>query len=263
MRPVWNSTAPLRSVGLPVALAALTVTLIAMPAAAQTPAASQAPAPAQPAQSSASAASLFAFGGEAVAASSYVWRGFPESDHVCFQPDAWISVGPVSLEAWMNLEAVDGRLHNAEYDLIVMYTREFPHATVAGGLANYFFDEPDVGRERHSELALTVATDFPLNPSFEAYSSLSAERGAYLSGALSHPFRLGAHTVASLEGAVGYNHKMWVEESGFSDVRASVILTFERPARRLAINVSLDYIHGFMPETVADRVVASVGVVSR
>ena len=92
---------------------------------------------------------------------------------------------------------------------------------------------------------------------------MSAERGLFFSAAVSHPLRLSAHVEASIEAALGFNHAMWVEDSGFSDVRTTAMLTFERPAQRLAVTVAVDYIHGFLAETVSNKVVASVGLVSR
>ncbi len=218
------------------------------------------PAPADPAsQPAAGRSSLFSAGGEAVAATSYVWRGFLESDERCLQPGAWVSVGPIVFDAWMNLEVMDDGLHNAEYDLSLYYTRDIPRATITAGLTNYFFDQPE-GRERHSELAVMLASDLPLNPSIEAYYSVSEERGVYASAAVSYPYRLSPRVVATAEAALGYNHRMWVDSSGFSDVRGTLKLSLERPAQRFQIDVALDFNHGLVRDVISNRVVASVGI---
>ncbi|MDO8834986.1 MAG: hypothetical protein Q7V01_05295 [Vicinamibacterales bacterium] len=224
-----------------------------------------APASGQPAsadsasQSATSRSSLFSAGGDAVAATSYVWRGFLESDQRCFQPGAWISVGPIVFDAWMNLEVMDDGLHNAEYDLSLFYTRDIPRATITAGLTNYFFDQPE-GRERHSELAVMLATDLPLNPAFEAYYSVSEERGVYASAALSYPRRLSQRILATAEAALGYNHRMWVDSSGFSDVRGTLRLSLERPAQRFQIDVALEYNHGLVRDVISNKAVMRVGI---
>jgi len=203
------------------------------------------------------------FGGEALAATAYVWRGFLESDERCLQPNAWLSLGPALFDAWANVEVRGDGLHVAEYDLSLFYTREAGRANVAAGLTNYFFDHDDgeAGYERHSELAVMVTTDFFLNPSFEAYYSVSTEKGAYASAALSYPHRLATNVVASIEGALGYNHRLWVKESGFSDVRGTVKLTFERPSQGLQFDVALDYNHGLMKgATIGNKLVLSLGI---
>lgn len=218
------------------------------------------PATADPAPQPASATSaLFSAGGEVVAATSYVWRGFLESDKRCLQPGAWISLGPIVFDAWMNLEVMDDGLHNAEYDLSLYYTRDIPRGTVTAGLTNYFFDEPE-GRMRHSELAVMLATDLPLNPAFEAYYSVSEERGIYASAALSYPHRLSPHLVATAEAALGYNHRMWVDASGFSDLRGTVKMSLERPTQRLQIDVAFEYNHGLVKDVISNKVVMWVGI---
>jgi hypothetical protein len=218
------------------------------------------PVTAEPAPQPATAkSSIFSAGGEAVAATSYVWRGFLESDKRCLQPGAWVSLGPILFDGWMNLEITDDGLHNAEYDLSLYYTRDIPRATITAGLTNYFFDEPE-GRERHSELAVMLATDLPLNPAFEAYYSVSEERGLYASAALSYPHRLSPQVVATAEAALGYNHRMWVDSSGFSDLRGTVKLSLERPAQRLQINVALEYNHGLVKDVISNKAVMWVGI---
>jgi hypothetical protein len=219
--------------------------------------------PGDTAQQPAAPAPRLQFGGEALAATAYVWRGFLESDERGLQPNAWMSLGPALFDVWANVEVTGDGLHVAEYDLSLFYTREVGRTNVAAGLTNYFFDKEgeEGGYERHSELAVMVTSDFFLSPSFEAYYSVSAERGAYASAALSYPHRLAANVVASIEGALGYNHRMWVEKSGFSDMRGTVKLSFERPAHGLQFDVALDYNHGLMKdETIGNKVVFSVGI---
>ena len=219
------------------------------------------PVTADPAPQPASAKSaIFSAGGEVVAATSYVWRGFLESDKRCLQPGAWVSIGPILFDGWMNLEMTDDGLHNAEYDLSVYYTRDIPRATITAGLTNYFFDEPE-GRMRHSELAVALATDLPLNPAFEAYYSVSEERGLYASAAVSYPYRLSPHVVATAEAALGYNHRMWVDTSGFSDLRGTVKMSLERPAQRLQIDLAVEYNHGLVKDVISNKAVMWVGIV--
>lgn len=218
----------------------------------------QEPAGAQAAPASSSAS--FHYGGDAMMVSSYVWRGGVESDKPCLQPGGWIGFGPVSFEGWMNLEMADGRLRNAEYDLSLYYTREGERATVAGGLTNYFFATPEGGRERHSELAVLLTGTGLLNPSVEAYYSVSAEKGAHVTTAVSHPFRFAPRAAVTAEVALGYNHRMWIEKSGFSDVRGTLKLTLDHRSDRIRIEAGVDYTHALMRDQFSNQFVAFVSI---
>jgi len=243
----------MRSLVTSLVLAAVVV--VALPR----PAMSQSSALSNPA-GAAGTPSLFRAGGEAAVVSSYVWRGFVESDVPCFQPDAWVALGPVSFDGWMNLEIAPGAYHVAEYDLSLLYTREWQSASIAGGLTNYFFDTEDGGRERHSELALAVTGNGWFNPAVEAYYSLSAERGAHITTSVSHPWRLAANVMLTAEAAVGYNHRMWIERSGFTDVRGTLKMSFVSTSERVRLDVGIDYSYALMPSLFSNRLVWVLGL---
>lgn len=234
-------------------LAVLAAAALPNAATAQSAAASSVSTPPSP-------ASPIRFGGEVVTVSSYVWRGFVESDVPCVQPGAWVALGPVSFDTWANVEiAPDGR-HVAEYDLSLFYTREWSAASVTGGLTNYFFATEDGGRERHSEVALAVAGGGWLNPAVEAYYSVSAEKGAHVTTSVSHPWRLASNLVLTAEAAVGYNHRLWIERSGFTDIRGTVKLSFFSVSERVHIDVGLDYSHALMRDLFSNRLVWVLGL---
>ncbi len=205
-------------------------------------------------------ASPLRFGGEAVTVSSYVWRGFIESDVPCFQPGAWVAMGPVSFDTWVNLEIGSDGYHVAEYDLSLLYTREWSAVSVTGGLANYFFATEDGGRERHSELVVSVAGGGWLNPAIEAYYSVSTEKGAHVTTSVSHPWRLASNLALTAEAALGYNHRMWIERSGFTDVRGTVKLSLFSVSERVRIDVGLDYSHALMKGPFSNRLVWVLGL---
>jgi hypothetical protein len=206
------------------------------------------------------ATSPLRFGGEAAVVSAYVWRGFVESDMPCFQPDAWLALGTVSVDGWMNLEIAPDGYHVAEYDLSLLYTREWDAVSVTGGLTNYFFSTEDGGRERHSELALSVAGGGWLNPAVEAYYSVSAEQGAHVTTSVSHPFHLASNLVLTTEAALGYNHRMWIERSGFTDVRGTVKLSLLSSSERVRIDMGIDYTHALMRSLFSNKLVWVLGV---
>lgn len=223
------------------------------------PVMSQSPAPSDPPGAPA-AASLLRAGGEAAVVSAYVWRGFVESDVPSFQPDAWMAFGPVTLDGWMNLEIAPEGYHVAEYDLSLLYTREWRALSVTGGLTNYFFDTEDGGRERHSELALSVVGGGWLNPAVEAYYSISAEKGAHVTTSVSHPWRLASNVVLTAEAALGYNHRLWIERSGFTDVRGTLKMSLASTSERVRIDVGIDYSHALMPSLFSNRLVWVLGL---
>jgi hypothetical protein len=243
----------MRSVITSLVLAAFAV------AACPRPAVSQPTAPSGPAVAPAASPLLHA-GGEAVTVSSYVWRGFIESDVPCFQPDAWLAVGPVSFDGWMNLEIAPDGYHVAEYDLSLLYTRAWTSVNVTGGLTNYFFSTEDGGRERHSELALSVAGGGWFNPAVEAYYSVSAEKGAHVTTSVSHPWRLASNLVLTAEAALGYNHRMWIERSGFTDIRGTLKMSLVSSSERVRLDVGIDYSHTLMPSLFANRLVWVLGL---
>jgi hypothetical protein len=243
----------MRLLAVTLVIAALTIGALPPAATAQTPEPTAA-------SSTPPASSPFRVGGEAAVVSAYVWRGFVESDVPCFQPDAWVALGPVSLDGWMNLEIASDGYHVAEYDLSLLYTREWSAFSVTGGLTNYFFSTEDGGRERHSELALSVAGGGWLNPAVEAYYSVSTEKGAHVTTSVSHPFRLASNLVLTTEAALGYNHRMWIERSGFTDVRGTVKVSLYSASERVHIDTGIDYTHALMRSLFSNKLVWVIGV---
>jgi hypothetical protein len=202
-----------------------------------------------------------AAGGNLTYASAYVWRGFEEHNKPVLQPSAWVSVGPVAVESWMSVETDGSDLRLAEHDISLTYTYETERASFTAGFLNYLFsDNPGDDFEAHNELTASVTGNVLLSPTIEFFKNVSSGGGAYASATVSYPYEVAPGATISAEAALGYNHKIWVAESGFSDARGTVKFSYEHPNKHVGVDVSLDFVKGFMDELVDHKWVAAVAL---
>lgn len=178
--------------------------------------------------------------------SAFVWRGFVLCDSMVVQPAAWVAIGPVTVTSWSNIarSAPNGRRWT-EHDLTVDYSLTRGDYTVSAGWINYFFiDQPS---ERFTnELYVGVSRQGRVEPSVWVFQDVHAGSGTYALASLgaSHEFQTPGIVLTSTL-SLGYNHRLWIDASGFSDASLTVEAGFPTPVRGLVVRPIVGYSRAF------------------
>ena len=186
--------------------------------------------------------------------SAFVWRGFVVCDSTVVQPAAWVAIGPVTVTSWSNIarSAPSGRRWT-EHDLTVDYSWTRGDYTVSAGWINYFFiDQPS---ERFTnELYVGVSHQGLVEPGVWVFQDVQAGSGTYIlaSLGLTHEFQRSGIVLTSTLG-LGYNHRLWMDASGFSDTSLTVEAGIPTPVRGLVVRPIVGYSHAFRLPGLASR----------
>jgi hypothetical protein len=203
------------------------------------------------------------FGSEIVLSTAYVWRGFLNSDTTCVQPGAWVTFGGVTFSSWLNVESrAASRLSLVEHDFAVEYARDAGEFSLSVGWVNYFFPAEETDRHTN-ELFATIAHAGPLSPDFAVYVDPHAGSGIYAAASVGHSLALRDDSVrAAARAGVGYNHRLWIDGSGFADV--NIRLGLELPLFGEArLEPFLTYSRGLRPETRSHYLYGGVSMRTR
>jgi len=195
-------------------------------------------APARP------AAAQLALEARVTLASAYVWRGLTLVNRPVIQPEATLSIGPVALGFWSNIEparytgandlsVLAGRRAPGvtELDPFLEVARELGGATVTAGASAYLYThaagyetEPNTA-ELYGRLEFSGAVPLQL----AGYYDLHSVRGLYLEAGLERPLpgwrrlRVGALAGAGLGEAAG-PETWYFERDGLTHVELSARL---------------------------------------
>ncbi len=190
-------------------------------------------------------AGLVSFGADVTFTTAYVWRGFVLGDDPSLQPSVWATIGPVTVSSWSNATVpTDGSAVYSEHDLSVDYAAEVRGLTLSFGWTHYAFVRETEGRYSN-DVHLSIGGGGYLNPTVAVSQDVHQGSGTYVAAAVSHEYPLGWHAVR-IEPTVslGYNHRLWTDRSGFSDVTATVTLHLPLARTRLAAEPFLTYSWG-------------------
>jgi hypothetical protein len=205
---------------------------------------------------------LVSAGANLTVGSAFVWRGFVLGSDPVVQPTAWLKVGPVTVSSWSNLYVPSsGGMVRSEHDLTVDYSTEVRGVSLSAGWINYAYAHVASGRFSN-EFYGSVGVGGFLNPKLQVYQDVNEGSGTYASLAVSHEFALpwGAMTLTpSL--SVGYNHHLWTDYAGFSDVTPSVTLNLSTPIPRLSLQPFLGYSCGLETSVFPRRFYGGVALV--
>lgn len=172
--------------------------------------------------------------------------GFQLCDSMVVQPAVWVAIGPVTVTSWSNVarSAPNGRRWT-EHDLTVDYSLTRGDYTVSAGWINYFFiDQPS---ERFSnELYVGVSRQGRVEPSVWVFQDVHAGSGTYAlaSVSLSQEFQTSGILLAATL-SLGYNHRLWIDASGFSDASLTVEAGIPTPVRGLVVRPMVGYSRAF------------------
>jgi hypothetical protein len=194
---------------------------------------------------------------ETALVSAFLWRGWVVHDGFCAQPTNALHVGGLTVSSWFNLALDEPSI--TEHDLTVEYGRAIGRLTLTGGWIHYFFPVEETDRVTQ-EVYGAVAWDGPLAPALAVYHDFRVGRGTYLVLSAGHDLPLG-HRPAALQvrGSIGYNHRMWIAGSTFSD--AAVTVRALLAARgHVTFSPALTYSRGLNPEFAHNRVVVGLFV---
>jgi hypothetical protein len=266
MRPCVRPTRTRLWILAALIVAALIVAGLSAPASAQsvTPAP---PVPATEADASqkaeaavAPAEPLIGGGASLTFASAFVWRGFVLTTTPAVQPGAFVTVGPVTVTSWANVDhPVAGQWSFTEHDFTVDYSREAGPVTLSAGWTNYFF-ATETGRHSN-EFYGGIAGGGYLNPALQVYADVQQGHGTYAVLTVSHEYPLSANGVTVTPTAsLGYNHHQWTEFVGFSDVNVGARLSWPLPVARLAIQPWINYSFGFKASGLPSRFYVGVSL---
>ncbi len=123
--------------------------------------------------------------------SMYASRGSVISNEPVFQFEGWVTMGPLTLNVWNNMDLTNDVFSAGditETDVTVEYAFSLPSVDCALGYIYYTF--PNWGVDDTQELYGTAVVDCFLSPSVELYWDLDEIGGIYAVGGVSHSFEL-------------------------------------------------------------------------
>lgn len=182
------------------------------------------------------------FGASATFVSAFVWRGFVLGSDPAIQPSAWAKFGPLTVTSWSDIDVRSRTgISFREHDLTIDYSRQIGKATLSVGWTNYA-----VAREPDSnEFYAAIDVGGYLNPGIQVFHDVDEGKGTYAALAVSHTYGIGS-TKASITPtlSVGYNHHLWTDRSGFSDINAGLAMSVPTPIQRLSLQPFINYSYG-------------------
>lgn len=161
--------------------------------------------------------------------SRYIWRGFdlnPDNRPV-LQPSMSLFLGKsgLTLNLWGSFSMVDRDLDEVDLTLTWDFAiGERFDVTLGAVQYGWYFSRDFSWREHTSrELFFTIATkNAALNPSLSLYWDTENGSGLYMLLGITHTAELCCGRTLELGASIGYNHRQWVDMSGFSDLNVSI-----------------------------------------
>jgi len=161
--------------------------------------------------------------------SRYIWRGFdlnPEN-RPALQPSVTVPLGGggLSLNLWGSFSLVDRDLD--EIDLTLAWDFSLGNRfDVSLGVVQYgwYFSRSFSWRE-HTSREFFVSLEMPraaLRPSFSFYWDVANGSGLYALLGIAYRDELCCGRELELSASLGYNHRQWVAQSGFSDLNFAI-----------------------------------------
>ncbi|MBN1197039.1 MAG: hypothetical protein JXA62_06505 [Candidatus Aminicenantes bacterium] len=163
--------------------------------------------------------------------SRYIWRGFdlnPEN-RPALQPSVTVPLGGkgLSLNLWGSFSISDRDLD--EIDLTLAWDFSVGNR-FAGSLGfvqyGWYFSRNFTWREHTSrEFFVSLeASRGRLQPSLSLYWDVAGGSGVYALMGISHREELCCGRELELSASLGYNHRQWIDQSGFSDLNFGISL---------------------------------------
>jgi hypothetical protein len=202
---------------------------------------------------------LLSFGADITFTTTYVWRGFVLGEDPALQPSVWVNIGPLTIASWSNADLPSGgSALYSEHDLSVDYSTEVRGLAVSVGWTHYAFVRETEGRYSN-DIHLSIGAGGYLNPTVEVSQDVHQGSGTYVAAGVSHDYPLwGGPIRLTPTVSIGYNHRLWTERSGLSDVTATLAFAVPLPGSRLALEPFLTYSCGLHAEVFPRRFLGGV-----
>jgi len=161
--------------------------------------------------------------------SAWIWRGWVLHDGFAIQPAHGLSACGFTVSSWFNFASGDWAV--TEHDLTVEYGRDVGAARLSAGWIHYYFPGAESNRFTQ-EIYAGIAWLVPLQPGVTVYRDVQAGTGTYVVASVSHDVPMWDGRATLTTGAsIGYNHRLWIDASTFSDVAISLQLALPRAGR--------------------------------
>ncbi|MCP4146985.1 MAG: hypothetical protein GY757_04465 [bacterium] len=190
-------------------------------------------------------------------ASSYVWRGFDlfSKNVPAIQPSVTYTFGEsgFSLNLWGCFVLTDRNTErqNEEIDITLNYDFQLSeNLALSVGMINYgLYWVPHYTFKTANTQEIYATLGFPrvmLGPSFSVYFDINQGKGFYIEAAAGHSFEFSHNVKLDLSASLGYNSKLFIEESGISDLNIAAAFPFA--LGKCSITPSLNFTHVFLEE---------------
>jgi hypothetical protein len=152
--------------------------------------------------------------------SKFVWRGFADYSGASWQNTARLDWKGFEGSWWIDTgKQPASNISIREHDIDLHYSRELRDTTVTAGYIAYCML---LGERTAHEVYVTASRGSKLIGTIGIYQNVGAPNGTYFSGSLSRGFPLKRGWIVQLGSSLGFNRKMCIDDSTFSDATATV-----------------------------------------
>jgi len=186
--------------------------------------------------------------------STFMWRGWDLYDNrPALQPSVTYAFGNsgLSVNVWASFILKDRDVDKEldEVDFTVNYDFQVSeNLSLSVGMINYgyyFVHDYSFKDGNTQEFYITAGLPrFILGPAVSVYYDINLGKGLYVELSVGHPFTLTEKLNLELGASLGYNSKLYIDESGISDLNISASLPFS--TGRLRIAPSVNYTHVYL-----------------
>lgn len=187
-------------------------------------------------------------------ASTFMWRGFDlYENRPAFQPSVTYAFGDsgLSVNVWASfiLEDRDIDKELDEVDFTVNYDFQVSeNVSLSVGMINYgYYFLPDYSFKNGNTQELYITAGLPrfiLGPVLSVYYDFNLGKGWYVELSVGRAIALTEKLNLEIGASLGYNSKLYIDDSGISDLNVSASLPFS--VGRLKITPSVNYTHVYL-----------------
>ncbi|HNX97011.1 MAG TPA: hypothetical protein PKK12_04965 [Candidatus Aminicenantes bacterium] len=183
--------------------------------------------------------------------SRYVWRGFDlNGNRPCLQPQATLELGKsgFTLNLWSCFCLKDRAETKQADEIDATLSYAIPAGESfeleAGAIVYAYVGARPFKFKEHTTPEVYLKGGLPhapLAPSLALYYDLNLGKGFYAQLSVEHSLKLSGKLALDLSGALGYNGRMYIENSGFSDLAfgAALPITLGQATLTPAVHYSI------------------------